>query len=156
MDTTMRMDTRVLSLLIALVLLMIVRSTTAQYWESPAPRFSIWEVNKATGAKEDLYTFLERGIPTESNCSTYWGTFFFRVTGGGKIDSLYHQGNLKSEVVTKINENIHSTEGHWKIPKGTKVAERFWFVFSYFDFGPYLYNNPSSNVRNLKRQYKKI
>jgi hypothetical protein len=137
------------------LILMMNGIAFAQHWENPASRFFIWEVNKATGEREDLYTFLERDIPTESNCSTFWGTFFFRVTGTGKIDSLFHQGNLKQPVVSKVNKNIYSTQGHWKVPKGTKPADTYWFVFSYFDFGPYWYDNPASKCSESEKSVQK-
>ena len=38
---------------------------------------------------------------------------------------------------------IYSTQGHWKMPRGTKRTRTYWFVYSYFNFGPYAYINPN-------------
>ncbi|MNL30101.1 hypothetical protein D3C87_1518170 [compost metagenome] len=85
----------------------------------------------------DLYSYLDKNVPApEANsCMATWEIFYFRVTGKGKIDSLFHEGTLREDVVRQIVKNIYTTEGHWKSPKGTKVTEKLWFVYPYFDFG---------------------
>lgn len=114
----------------------------AQYIDEPKPLFYIWERSKS-GDREDHVTFLTRNIPGENDCKTTWGVFYFRVTGDKVVDSLYYAGTLNKSMNDQVIKNIYSTQGHWKVPAGTRNTRKYWFVYSYFSFGPYNYANPA-------------
>jgi hypothetical protein len=104
----------------------------AQHWEKPPARFYIYDTEKTTGEKMDLYSYLDKNVPGPegNNCLATW-----KISLRCGIDSLFHEGTLREEVTTQIVKNIYATEGHWKTLKGTKVTEKLWFVYPYFDFG---------------------
>lgn len=114
----------------------------AQYLGEPKPLFYISEINKSRGF-EDHYTFLNRDIPGAIDCKTTWGVLHFRVTGSNRVDTIIYNGSLKKGAKDRIIKNIYSTQGHWKMPRGTKRTHKYWFVYSYFNFGPYAYINPN-------------
>lgn len=104
------------------------------------PYYKIEEINRETGVKMDVYSFLERNIVRSNNrCSTNWQIFYFRVNSERKIDSLRYEGTLEEKIIDQIKKNIYSTNGHWRIPKSTKSNEVYWFIYPYFDFGTHLY-----------------
>ncbi len=116
------------------------------------PRFYIFKTDKATGSGQDLFSYLEKDIkePENNNCSATWGVFFFRITADGKVDSLFHEGTLETTTSNQIIKNIYATNGHWKIPKETKVIEKLWFIFPYFHIG-HGYNQCSEAEKVLIR-----
>lgn len=104
------------------------------------PYYKIEEIDRKTGVKTDVYSFLERNISRSNNkCSTNWQIFYFRVNSKGKIDSLRHEGTLEKNSIDRMMKNIYSTNGHWRIPKSTKSNEVYWFIYPYFDFGTHFY-----------------
>jgi len=112
--------------------------------------FYIDEYSKL-GKRMDVYSFLDQAIPQpQTGCTPVWDFFYFRVRATGKVDSLYHKGNLPTEVTSKIIANIYSTNGHWKTKKKADKIEFCWFVFPYFYYG----NNPYDGncTENEKRQ----
>ncbi|MCF0075539.1 hypothetical protein LZD49_34005 [Dyadobacter sp. CY261] len=117
----------------------------AQHWEQTKPLRYIWDVDKRTGEKRDLYTYLMRDVRTENNCSATWGIFYFRVTERGMVDSVYHQGTLRDIVVKQIVSNIYATQGHWKSQAGKPIPKRYWFIYPYYDFGPYSFESTKCN-----------
>lgn len=130
-------------ILLASCLLVVSFGCLAQHWEKPPARFYIYDIDKTTGEKMDLYSYLDKNVPGPegNNCMATWKIFYFRVTGKGKIDSLFHEGTLREAVTAQIVKNIYATEGHWKIPKGAKATEKLWFVYPYFDLGTKSYLN---------------
>ena len=87
------------------------------------------------GVRYDLKKWLERSVPgpIAGECKPTWDLFYFRVNGFGKIDSLYHHGDLRPEITETIIRNIYETEGHWQLAKDTNPTVSSWFMFSYFD-----------------------
>ncbi len=64
-----------------------------------------------------------------------WAFFYFKVTGAGKVDSLFYSGTVSSEIANKIKDNIYKTEGHWKISSDFPSEGYQWFVLPYFNLG---------------------
>ncbi len=124
---------------IAIVMVLISQPCASQGW--PTSRYKIDEIDRKTGDKADLYSYLERTIVRSKNnkCSTNWQVFYFRVNSKGKVDSLHHEGTLEKNVIGEITKNIYSTNGHWRVPKSAKPSEKYWFVYPYFDFGTHFY-----------------
>jgi len=124
---------------ISIIVVFIVQPCLAQGWTNPY--FKIDEVDRKTGDKVDLYSYLERIIVRnkDNRCSTNWQVFYFRVDSRGSIDSLHHEGTLEKNVVDTVIKNIYSTNEHWHVPKSAKLGEKYWFVYPYFDFGTHLY-----------------
>ncbi|WP_254561394.1 hypothetical protein [Dyadobacter diqingensis] len=121
----------------------------------PTPRFRLLVIDKTTGEKDDIFSFLEKNVPRpeENNCIATWGVFYFRVTVKGKIDSLFHEGTLRNTVTRQIIKNIYATQSHWEIPKGTRAVDKLWFVYPYFDLGysHRFYNKCSEGDKLLQR-----
>lgn len=137
-NSIINLSTQVRSILLLNIFILISLTGTAQIgtgWK--VPRFYILDINKATGKGDDLFSYLEKDItePEKNSCSATWGIFFFRITAKGKVDSLFHEGPLENTVTNQIIKNIYATNGHWKIPKETKVTEKLWFIFPYFYIG---------------------
>lgn len=116
------------------------------------PRFYILDKDKATGEQYDLFSYLEKDIkePENNSCSASWGIFFFRISAKGKVDSLFHEGTLENGIADQIVSNIHATNGHWKIPKETKVTEKLWFIFPYFHIGNGYDKCPEADKRLMR------
>lgn len=97
-------------------------------------------INEATikGRPEYINYILMSGIasPKSDECRATWDTFFFRVNGKNKVDSIRHDGNLSSEITNQIISNINSTQGRWKIPLGAKKNDYCWFIYPYFRVPP--------------------
>lgn len=106
------------------------------------------------GKKLDLDGFLNKAIPQAKtgDCNPTWDIFYFRINSAGKVDSLYHDGDLRDDVTAKIISNIYSTETHWKIRKDNKTNEKYWFIFPYFDYGGTYYEMSDCSLAEKKKQ----
>lgn len=95
------------------------------------------EITFDCGHDCNMDDWMREGVPwNQPNGSTpAWAFFCFRVNGSGEVDSLYHWGTLRSEVIDSIKINIYKTEDHWKIPDSAKPSDQQWFVLPYFDLG---------------------
>lgn len=112
--------------------------TMATCYQHEAPKSKItFPIFTQDGVRYDLKKWLEKSVPgpIAGECKPTWDLFYFRVNGFGKVDSLYHRGDLRPEITETIIRNIYETEGHWQLAKDTNPTVSSWFMFSYFDYG---------------------
>ena len=95
------------------------------------------EITFDCGYDCELGEWLRKDIPFNqpSTSTPAWVFFYFKVNSSGEIDSLYHRGTIRKEVVEKFEQNIYGTKGHWNIPDSFGSSDYQWFVFPYFDLG---------------------
>jgi hypothetical protein len=95
------------------------------------------EITFDCGYDCELGDWLRKDIPfNQPGTSTpAWAFFYFKVNSSGEIDSLYHRGTIRKEIIEIFEQNIYKTRGHWKIPDSFGASDYQWFVFPYFDLG---------------------
>jgi hypothetical protein len=119
------------------LLLLVIAIIASCSSSDEAETVKIEEITFDCGRDCNMDEWVRKGVPwNQPNGSTpAWSFFYFRVNGSGEVDSLYHWGTLRSEVIDSIKINIYNTKGHWKIPDTAKPSDHQWFVLPYFDLG---------------------
>jgi hypothetical protein len=113
--------------------------------------------DRSSGEKMSITDWFRNGVPrtTENGCNSLFGFFKFRIRGSGKIDSVRYEGTLEKVMSDKIIDNIRKTQGYWKIPGNTPKNASKWFVFPYFHFGKYYYDDKKNNCSEAEKVLQK-
>ncbi len=122
--------------IIILITFIITTSTGSkgQHWK---PEFKIPLDSKSIHTQiSDLNDYLQFGFPlVANNCASRLSLFNFRVNSLGQVDSVYSEGNFRTDENALIIKNIKTTSGNWILPKNTKISDNCWFVYPCYIVG---------------------